>query len=70
MQEEHAKAEAAEREAERRVERDFMHAETVPLMHRLTELKQEISALREELSSSGAAVDDKPALREKRGGPL
>jgi voltage-gated sodium channel len=69
MQEEHAKAEAAEREAERRVERDFMHAETVPLMHRLTELKQEISALREELSSSSAAVDDKPALREKRGGP-
>ncbi|HKG75635.1 MAG TPA: ion transporter [Aestuariivirgaceae bacterium] len=69
MQEEHAKAEAAEREAERRVERDFMHAETVPLMHRLTDLKQEISALREELSSSSAAVDDKPALREKRGGP-
>jgi voltage-gated sodium channel len=70
MQEEHAKAEAAEREAERRVERDFMHAETVPLMHRLTELKQEITALREELSSSAAAVDDNPALREKRGGPL
>jgi voltage-gated sodium channel len=66
MQEEHAKAEAAEREAERQVERDFMHAETVPLMHRLTELKQEISALREELSSSAAAVDDKPAVREKQ----
>jgi voltage-gated sodium channel len=70
MQEEHAKAEAAEREAERRVERDFMHAETVPLMHRLTELKQEITSLREELSSSAAAVDDNPALREKRGGPV
>jgi hypothetical protein len=43
-----------------------MHAETVPLMHRLTELKDEISALREELSSMAAAVDDKPALREKQ----
>jgi len=52
MQEEHAKTEAEERQAERQVERDMMHAETAPLMRKIEELREEILALREEVSAS------------------
>jgi voltage-gated sodium channel len=51
MQEEHAKAEADEREAERQAERGTMHAETAPLLRKIEELREEILALREEVSA-------------------
>lgn len=57
MQEEHAKADAEERETERLAERDMLHAETVPLGRKIDELKEEILALRAELS----AASSKPA---------
>jgi voltage-gated sodium channel len=49
MQEEHAKAVAAELEAEREV----VHEETEPLMRELKGLKAEIAALRQEVVSRG-----------------
>jgi voltage-gated sodium channel len=48
MQEEHAKAEAEERKAER----DLIHDETVPLMREIQELKAEVAELRRELTRS------------------
>ncbi|MGH6875438.1 MAG: ion transporter [Aestuariivirgaceae bacterium] len=68
MQEEHAKVEAAEREAERQVERNIVHAETVPLTRKLAELSEEIRALREEISVIAAAWENSAAARNKRGG--
>ena len=52
MQEEHAKADAEERETERLVERDMLHSETAPLMRKIDELKEEILALRSEISAA------------------
>jgi voltage-gated sodium channel len=49
MQEEHAKAEAEEREAER----EIMHEETAPIARELRELKAEIAALRRDIVSPG-----------------
>jgi voltage-gated sodium channel len=46
MQEEHAKAEAAEREAER----EMVHEETAPLVREIKELKEEIMALRRDVA--------------------
>jgi voltage-gated sodium channel len=46
MQAEHAKAEAAEREAER----DIMHGETAPLLAEMKEMRAELAALRTELA--------------------
>jgi voltage-gated sodium channel len=46
MQEEHAKAEAEEREAER----EIMHGETAPLAREIRELKAEVAALRQDLT--------------------
>jgi voltage-gated sodium channel len=48
MQEEHAKAEAEEREAER----EMMHEETVPLVRELSGLRAEVAALRKEIAAS------------------
>jgi voltage-gated sodium channel len=68
MQEEHAKDEALERQAERQVERDMMHAETVPLAQKLDELKGEILALREEIAAIAEPRVSAPAKREGRVG--
>jgi voltage-gated sodium channel len=46
MQEEHAKAEAEEREAER----EILHGETAPLAREIRELKAEVAALRHDLT--------------------
>jgi hypothetical protein len=51
MQEEHAKAEAEERKAER----DLIHDETVPLMREIQELKAEVAELRKELRGSAVS---------------
>jgi voltage-gated sodium channel len=53
MQEEHEKAAAAEREAERQAEREMMHDETTPIVREVQALKAEIAALRSELSGGG-----------------
>ena len=62
IQEEHAMAEAAEREAERQIERNMIHAETVPLTRMIRELSEDILALREEISAKaearGKRIDD------------
>ena len=63
MQEEHAKAEAEERESERQAERNLIHGETAPLVREVQELKGEIAALRKEVS---AAVNGAAARRAKR----
>jgi len=54
MQEEHAKAEVAEREAER----EIVHEETAPLAREIRELKGEIAALRREIVSRGGGQAD------------
>jgi voltage-gated sodium channel len=59
IQEEHAAAEAAEREVERRAERDMFHAETVPLARTIGEIREEIIALRAEMRGR------KPVPRDK-----
>jgi voltage-gated sodium channel len=63
MQEEHAKAEASEREAERkaseRAERNLMHEETAPLVREVQELKAEIVALRKEIAAAASASASK-----------
>ena len=68
MQEEHAKAEASERQAEReltqRAERDLMHEETAPLVREVQELKVEIVALRKEMS---AAANSAASKRRSKG---
>jgi hypothetical protein len=51
MEEGHAKAKAEEREAERQAERDMMHAETTPLLRKIEKLREEVLALREEVSA-------------------
>ena len=51
MQEEHAKAEAAEREAER----EIVHEETAPLTREIRELKAEIAALRRDVAAGFGA---------------
>jgi voltage-gated sodium channel len=66
MQEEHAKAEAEERESERRAERDLIHGETAPLVREVQELKAEIAALRKEVS---AAVIGTPRRRRSTSAP-
>ena len=63
MQEEHAKAEAEERESERQAERNLIHGETAPLVREVQELKGEIAALRKEVS---AAMNGATARRAKR----
>jgi voltage-gated sodium channel len=68
IQEEHARAEAVEREAERQIERDMMHAETVPLTQKIGELREEILALREEISTTAEARGSKPTIPDERGG--
>jgi voltage-gated sodium channel len=50
MQEEHEKAEAEEREAER----EMVHEETAPLAREIRELKAEIAALRQEVTRGTA----------------
>jgi voltage-gated sodium channel len=52
MQEEHAKAEAAELEAER----EIVHEETAPLVREIRELKSEIVALRREVAARGSGA--------------
>jgi len=64
MQEEHAKAEAEEREAERQAERDMMHAETAPLLRKIEELREEILALREELSVKSGMPGSNPRRKQ------
>jgi voltage-gated sodium channel len=61
MQEEHAKAEADEREAERQAECDMMHAETAPLLRKIEELREEILALRRpNQACAGTGVGSRP----------
>jgi voltage-gated sodium channel len=52
MQEEHDKAEATEREADRKAEREAIHDETAPLMRAIRELKAEVAALRQEVKGT------------------
>ena len=64
MQEEHAKAEAGEREAERKAElkaeRAAIYDETAPLVREIQALKTEVMALRTEI----AGVTRKPSRRK------
>jgi voltage-gated sodium channel len=59
MQEEHAKAEAEERETEWQAERNLIHGETAPLVREVQELKAEIVALRKEMSAAASASASK-----------
>ena len=54
MQEEHEKVSAAEREAERKAEREMMHDEATPIVREVQALKAEIAALRQELGGATA----------------
>jgi voltage-gated sodium channel len=53
MQEEHDKVTADEREVERAAERDMMHKETAPLVAEIRALKEEVMALRQEVTGGG-----------------
>jgi voltage-gated sodium channel len=65
MQEEHEKASAAERESERKTERDLIHDETAPLMVEIKAVGAELKALRDEM---GAKPKARPGGGRARGG--
>lgn len=52
MQDEHSKAEADAREAERKTEREAMHDEAAPLMRELKALREEMAALRTDVATA------------------
>ncbi|HEY7764600.1 MAG TPA: ion transporter [Aestuariivirgaceae bacterium] len=66
IQEEHAAAEAAERQVEREAERSMLHAETMPVMRAIDEIKEEMLALRELVSVATARREGKAAVRNER----
>jgi voltage-gated sodium channel len=66
IQEEHAAVEAAERQVEREAERSMLHAETLPVIRMIDELKEEILALRATVSARAGARDGTATIRDER----